>query len=99
MQGLTEVNIGRVERLERCLECGRRVIVVVVVQLGGEEQVLPGDFRGLDSLTDLCLVRVRCSSVNVSVAMRECILDGVLDLAGLRLPCTCDDDEEAFERI
>ena len=60
--------------------------MVGVVELRGEEDLLAGHARALDSLADLALVAVRGRGVDVAVARAERDLDGLLDRAGLRLP-------------
>ena len=59
-----------------------------VVEFGGQPDLGPGHARCLDAVTDLLLVSVGECGVDVSVTCPEGCLDGVLDLVGLRLPCS-----------
>lgn len=52
---------------------------------GPYEYVFPRDPRGLDALTNLPLVIVDDSSIDVAIAVLEGVLDGVLDLVWLGL--------------
>lgn len=69
-----------------------------IVQLGGEPNLGSGHAGGLDALADLLLVAVAIGRVNVAVAGAECGLDGVLDLAGLGLPCAQADGGDLVAR-
>jgi hypothetical protein len=53
-----EVEVVRAELGERLLESLLGAALVGVVELGGEEEGLAGDARGLDALADLLLVLV-----------------------------------------
>jgi hypothetical protein len=53
-----EVEVVRAEGRKRSLERSLGVALVGVVELGGEEERLAGDARGLDALADLVLVLV-----------------------------------------
>ena len=59
-----------------------------VVKLGGDPDLLTGDTRVLDTETNLSLVAVGESSVDVTVTSEESGLDGFADLVGLGLPST-----------
>ena len=59
-----------------------------VVELGGDPDLLTRNARVLDSLTNLVLVAVGQSSVDVAVSSEERGLDSLADLIGLALPCT-----------
>lgn len=82
----TEVEVRCLELLERVLEGSLGAALVGVVELRREEDLLAGYARVLDSLADLALVAVRGRSVDVPVARLQGDLDGLLNLARLRLP-------------
>ena len=54
-----------------------------VVKLGGDPDLLTGDTRVLDTETNLSLVAVGESGVDVTVASEESGLDGFANLVGL----------------
>jgi hypothetical protein len=54
-----------------------------VVKLGGDPDLLARDARVLDALTNLLLVAIRKSGVDVSVTGLERGLDGFADLTRL----------------
>lgn len=81
-----EVDVVGAERLEGRLNALLDALVPWVVKLGGDPDLLTGDTRVLDTETDLVLVAVGKSSVNVPVASEESGLDGVADLVRLALP-------------
>lgn len=81
-----EVDVGGIEVLERGVNGLGDVLVPVVVQLGGEPDLLTGNARGLDALADFLLVAIGIRGVDVSVAGTQSSLDGLLDLTGLGLP-------------
>lgn len=53
-----EVEVGGTELAERVLKCLGRATLVGVVELGGKEEGLAGNARGLDALANLGLVLV-----------------------------------------
>ena len=81
-----KVNVVDTERLERRLNTLFDALVPWVVELGGDPDLLTRDTRVLDTLTDLVLVAVRESSVDVAVSSEESGLDGGADLVWLGLP-------------
>lgn len=83
-----EVDVVSAEGLEGRLNALLDALVPWVVKLGGDPDLLTGDTRVLDTETDLVLVAVGKSSVNVPVASEESGLDGVADLVRLALPGT-----------
>jgi hypothetical protein len=83
------------------------VLVAVVVELGGQPDLLAGNARGLDACANVLLIAVGGSGVNVLVAGLEGGLHGVSDLIGGRLPgaeadsgdlCAGVEGESATER-
>lgn len=59
-----------------------------VVKLGSDPDLLTWDTRVLDTLSDLVLVAVRKSGIDVPVAGEESSLDSLADLVWLGLPGT-----------
>jgi hypothetical protein len=57
-----KVEVVRAKSGERSLKRSLGVALVGVVELGGEEERLAGDARGLDALADLVLVLVGSGS-------------------------------------
>jgi hypothetical protein len=54
-----------------------------VVKLGGDPKLLTGNARVLDTLTDLLLVAVGKSGIDVAVSGLDCSLDGFANLTRL----------------
>ncbi|KAG9680308.1 Aldo/keto reductase, partial [Aureobasidium melanogenum] len=94
LPGVNEVPVGvqidvvGLEVLERRGNALLDALVPGVVKLGGNPDVLAGNAGVLDTKTDLVLVAVGKSSVNVTVAGEESSLDGLANLVGLGLPGT-----------
>lgn len=82
-----EVNVVDAEILERRGDTLFNALVPWVVELGGDPDLLTGNTRVLDTLTNLGLVAVSESSVDVTITGEESGLDGLANLVGLRLPC------------
>ena len=61
-------------------------VVPGVVELGGDPDLLAGNTGVLDTGTDLGLVAVGKSSVNVTITLQQGVLDSHADLIGLGLP-------------
>jgi hypothetical protein len=78
-----QVNIVCLQVLERRGYALFNTLVPGIVQLGGDPNVLARHTRVLDAETDLSLVAVGQSSVNVAVASEESGLDGFANLIGL----------------
>jgi hypothetical protein len=83
-----KINVVGLEVLERRGNALFNALVPWVVELGGDPDFLTRHTRVLDTETNLGLVAVGESSVNVTVASEESSLDGFADLVGLGLPCT-----------
>jgi len=84
----THIKVLELELLEGVVEGGRDVlgVVLVVPELGGDEDVLAAqagdvDEGALDALADLALVLVDLGEVEVAVARLEGLVDAVADLA------------------
>jgi hypothetical protein len=92
---LTEVKIRGLELLKRPVERARHIAVVGVVELRREEDLLAGDTRRLDTLTDLALVTVRGRGIDVSVPRLQRDFDSLLNEARLGLPGACASLESA----
>ena len=86
----TKVKVVDAEVAERRLDGAFDVAVRGAPQLRREEDVLARNARRLEPLADLALVLVHEGAVDVSVAVLERDLNGVLDLAGLALPGSCE---------
>lgn len=82
----TKVKVGGFELLQAVLEGLSSTSMVAVVELRGEEDGLPGNTRGLDTLANLGFVTVGGSGVNVLVAVLEGMLDGLLYSTRLGFP-------------
>ena len=78
-----EVDIFHIEGLERRANALFHALVPWVVELGGDPDLLTWHTRVLDTLSDLVLVAVSKSSVDVPVAGLQCGGDGFADLIGL----------------
>jgi hypothetical protein len=83
-----QIDVVGLEILERRGNALLDALVPGVVKLGGDPDLFTGDARVLDTETDLVLVAVGKSSVNVAVASEESSLDGLANLVGLGLPGT-----------
>lgn len=83
-----QIDVVGLEVLERRGNALLDALVPGVVKLGGNPDVLAGNAGVLDTKTDLVLVAVGKSSVNVTVAGEESSLDGLANLVGLGLPGT-----------
>ena len=81
-----KVDVVGSEGLEGGLDTLLDTLVPWVVELGGQPDLLTGDTRVLDSLSDLVLVAVSESGINVAVSGEERSLDGFADLVWLGLP-------------
>jgi hypothetical protein len=57
--------------------------MIGVIELGGQKEFTSGDTRGFDSSSDLLLIGIGSSSVNVLIAVLEGIFDSVLNLSWL----------------
>lgn len=81
-----QVDVVGAEVLETLGDALLDTLVPRVVELGGEPDLVTGNTRGLDALTNLLLVAIGERSVDVAVAGAESGLDGVAHLVGLGLP-------------
>ena len=90
-----EVEVVEAEALQRGVERLRGVLLARVLhpQLGGDEQLLAGDAAGGDGATDGSLVAVGGGGVEVAVAGRQGVSDGLLGLVSWDL-----EDAEAEDR-
>lgn len=86
-----QVNVIGTEVLERGINALSHTLVPGVVQLGGEPDLLAGHAGVLDTRTDLGLVAVSQSSVNVAVTGEKSVPHGHADLIRLGLPCSQTD--------
>lgn len=59
-----------------------------VVKLGGDPDLFTRDAGVLDTLTDLLLVAIGKSGIDVTVTSLKSGLDSLADLTRLRLPCS-----------
>ncbi len=75
------------------------VVVVVLEELGGDPDLLTGNTRELDTLSDLVLVLVTPGAVNVTVARLESVADSITDLALGRLPGAETDRGDGSARV
>lgn len=66
--------------------------MIIVVELGGEEERVAGNTRSFDAIANLILVAVCSGGVDMLVAIFQSILDSVGDLAWSGLP-------RSYERI
>ena len=78
-----KVDVVGLEVLERGGDALFDALVPWVVKLGGDPDLLTGDTRVLDTETNLSLVAVGESSVDVTVTSEESGLDGFANLVGL----------------
>jgi hypothetical protein len=83
-----QVDVVGLEVLERRGDALFDALVPWVVKLGSDPDLLTGDTGVLDTETNLSLVAVGESSVNVTVTSEESGLDSLANLVGLRLPGT-----------
>jgi hypothetical protein len=83
-----KVDVVGLEVLERRGDTLFDALVPGVVKLGSDPDLLTGDTRVLDTETNLSLVAVGESSVNVTVTSEESGLDSLANLVGLGLPGT-----------
>lgn len=81
-----EVDVVGTEVLEGRGDALFDTLVPRVVELGGDPDLLTRNAGVLDALTDLGLVAVCESSVDVAVSSEERSLDGLTNLVGLGLP-------------
>jgi hypothetical protein len=86
-----EVDVIGLEVLEGGINSLSDALVPGVVQLGGEPDLFAGHTGVLDTGTDLGLVAVSQSSVNVAVTGEKGVPHGHADLIGLGLPCSQTD--------
>lgn len=86
-----KINVIGAEVLERGFNSLRHNVVPGVVQLGGEPDLIAGHAGILDTGTDLGLVAISQSSVNVAVAGEKSVLHSLTDLVRLGLPCSQTD--------
>lgn len=82
----TEIEIIGAESLKGRLKCLRGLLLVRVVEFGGEEDRPARNAGRLNSLADLLLVLVRRRGIDVRVAVPQRKLDRVLDRARRALP-------------
>ena len=87
-----QVDVVGLELLKRLVDDLGDVLVLHVVDLGGQEDLLSRNTRVDDTVTDLGLVSVSLGGVNVPVSGLESSLDGGPDLVGSGLPCTQTED-------
>jgi hypothetical protein len=78
-----QVNVVDAERLQRAGDALFDALVPWVVKLGGDPKLLTGNARVLDTLTDLLLVAVGKSGIDVAVSGLDCSLDGFTNLTRL----------------
>jgi hypothetical protein len=71
-----QVNIVYTERLQRTVDALLDALMPWVIKFGSDPDLLAGNARVLDTLTNLLLVTVGEGSVNVTVASLERSLDG-----------------------
>lgn len=83
-----QVNVVKVKALQRAVDALLDALVPWVVQLGGDPYLLTRDTGVLDTLTDLLLITIGKSSINVAVARLKGDLDSLANLTRLRLPCS-----------
>lgn len=86
-----EVDVIGAEVLERGIDSLSHALVPGVVQLGGEPDLLAGHAGVLDTGTNLGLVAISQSSINVAVTGEKGVSHGNADLIGLGLPCSQTD--------
>jgi hypothetical protein len=78
-----KVNVVNAEGLQRAGDTLLDALVPWVVELGGDPDLLAGNARVLDTLTNLLLVAVGKSRVDVAVARLQCCLDSFTNLTRL----------------
>lgn len=78
-----QVNVVGIERFERRSDALFDTLVPWVVELSGDPDLFTWDTRVLDSLSDLVLVAVSKSSVDVAVSSEKGGLDSVANLVWL----------------
>jgi hypothetical protein len=83
-----EVDVIGAEILEGGFNALSDALVPGVVQFGGEPDLVARHAGVLDTSTDLSLVAVSQSSVNVAVTGEKGVPHGHADLIGLGLPCS-----------
>lgn len=83
-----KINVVNAQTLQRAVDTLFDALVPRIVELGGDPNLLARHARVFDALTNLLLVAISQSSVDVAVASLEGSLDSAADLAGLRLPCS-----------
>lgn len=86
-----QINVVNAERLQRAVDALLDTLVPRVVELGCDPDLLARDARVLDTLTNLLLVAVGKSRIDMAVSSLECGLDSLTDLTRLRLPCSQTD--------
>ena len=83
-----QVDVVKTKALQRAGDTLLNALVPGVVEFGGDPDLLAGNTGVLDTLTDLLLVAIRQSGVDVAVASLEGRLDSLTNLTGLGLPCS-----------
>jgi hypothetical protein len=78
-----KVNVVNAEGLQRAGDTLLDALVPWVVELGGDPDLLTGDARVLDTLTNLLFVAVGKSGVDMPVTALEGCLDSFADLTRL----------------
>jgi hypothetical protein len=80
---LTKIEIGRLKLLQRILQGSLGVLHVRGVEFRCQEYFAAGNGRSPDPISNFFLISVRCSRVDVPVAVFQSEFDGVLDDSGL----------------
>lgn len=81
-----QIQVIRAQVLQALLQTVLNVLVAVVVELGGQPDLVSGHARGLNAFANILLVAVGGSGVDVAVSLLEGGLDGGGDLVGGGLP-------------
>lgn len=81
-----QIQVVGAEVLQALLEALLNVLVAVVVELGGQPDLFTGNARLFDACTDILLVAIGGSGIDVTVALLEGGLDSRSDLVGGGLP-------------
>jgi len=94
-----EVKVLYSELVKRVLNGLANVVVVEFEKLRGDPNLLTGDTRELDSLSDLVFVLVTPGAVNVTVTRLESVAHGITNLTLGRLPGTETDRRDRGTRV
>lgn len=78
-----QVNVVHVETLQTAVDAVCNAVVPCVVELRCNPDLFTWNARVLDALTNLVLITVSKSSVDVAVSSKKSVLDSVADLIGL----------------